>query len=397
LTSRKRPDPCRRQFLRSSLLAGGTILTGFDKILACTPTAVPQKDPFEAGEHVSNLDFVGESRAPLDTLLGSELDGRLYSDLSLLTRENPLPPTEKFYIRTGASTLLENEAGWRIECGGMVEKAGSLAIEELKKNVRPAGLHLMECSGNARATRFGMLSAAEWDGVPFSDLLLELCKPTKKSTRVMVSGFDHYVSSSTSSSLGADWIFTLDQLRGSKAFLGLEMNGKPLTKDHGAPVRLVVPGWYGCTCIKWVNKITLVSDDAPATSQMQEFAARTHQTGVPALARDYRPATIDQAAMPIRVEKWLVGGKIKYRVVGILWGGSVPVKTLEIRFNPEEDYVRVDSFSHTVNDPWSFWSYAWMPKTVGSYMIRLRVTDPAVQTKRLDSGYYVRSVEVTDL
>ena len=206
-----------------------------------------------------------------------------------------------------------------------------------------------------------------------------------------------YASSSTSSSLGADWIFTLDQLRGSKAFLALEMNGKPLTKDHGAPVRSVVPGWYGCTCIKWVNKITLVSDDAPATSQMQEFAARTHQTGVPALARDYRPATIDQAAMPIRVEKWLVGGKIKYRVVGILWGGSVPVKTLEIRFNPEEDYVRVDSFSTPRMIHGSFWSYAWTPKTVGSYMIRLRVTDPAVQTKRLDSGYYVRSVEGTDL
>jgi DMSO/TMAO reductase YedYZ molybdopterin-dependent catalytic subunit len=254
----------------------------------------------------------------------------------------------------------------------------------------------MECSGNARATRFGMLSAADWGGVPLSEIL-ENCKPKAQATRVMVSGFDRYVSSSASSSPGADWVFTLDQLKGSKAFLAVEMNGKPLTRDHGAPVRLVVPGWYGCTCIKWVNKITLVSDEAPATSQMQEFAARTHQTGVPRLARDYRPATIDQAAMPIRIEKWLVSGKIKYRVVGILWGGSVPVKALEVRFNPEEDYTRVDDFSHTANDPWSFWSHAWAPKSSGTYMIRLRVTDPVVETKRLDSGYYVRSVEVTEV
>jgi hypothetical protein len=101
--------------------------------------------------------------------------------------------------------------------------------------------------------------------------------------------------------------------------------------------------------------------------------------------------------MPIRVEKWLVDGKIKYRVAGILWGGSRLVKVLEIRFNPEEDYVRVDNFSQTTNDPWSFWSHAWTPKAVGTYMIRLRVADPVVETKRLDSGYYVRSVEVTEV
>ena len=115
------------------------------------------------------------------------------------------------------------------------------------------------------------------------------------------------------------------------------------------------------------------------------------------MARDYRPAIIDQAAMPIRVEKWLVRGNIKYRVVGILWGGSRLVKALEIRFNPEEDYVPVDDFSQTTNDPWGFWTHAWRPKTVGTYMIRLRVTDPIVETKRLDSGYYVRSVEVKEI
>src|SRR5438876_9630391 len=62
---------------------------------------------------------------------------------------------------------------------------------------------------------------------------------------------------------------------------------------------------------------------------MQEFATRTHQQGVAELAKDYRPAPIDQAVMPIRVEKWLGHGKIKYRVVGILWGGSRLLKALE--------------------------------------------------------------------
>ena len=101
--------------------------------------------------------------------------------------------------------------------------------------------------------------------------------------------------------------------------------------------------------------------------------------------------------MPIRVEKWVVDGKIKYRVIGILWGGSRPVNVLEIRFNPEEDYVPVDSVQQTTNDPWSFWTYAWTPKKTGIYMIRLRVKDPPVPTRRLDKGYYLRSVEITEV
>ena len=69
---------------------------------------------------------------------------------------------------------------------------------------------------------------------------------------------------------------------------------RPLTPDHGAPVRLVVPNWYGCACIKWVTHVEMVPDDEPATTQMREFAARTHQNGVPARARDYQPP-IDRA------------------------------------------------------------------------------------------------------
>ena len=117
------------------------------------------------------------------------------------------------------------------------------------------------------------------------------------------------------------------------------MNGAPLTRDHGFPVRLIVPGWYGCSCIKWVDRIDLVPDDAPATTQMQEFAARTHQDiataagrRTPPLARDFIPAVIDTAAMPVRVEKWIVDGRLAYRITGIIWGGSKPTNALSIRF-----------------------------------------------------------------
>ena len=387
--------PDRREFLRVSLLGSGALLLGFDKLSGFARPQNERDNPFQGGKQLGILEFAGESRAPLDTIIGAGLDARLYSDLSTLNPEQLVTPIEKFYTRTCASELLDGGKPWTIKVGGFVQEPVNLTLGDLEKSAKPLGMHLMECSGNARATRFGLLSVGDWTGVPISDLLATRIKP--RTDRVMVSGFDQYPMKSATSIPGADWIFTLEGLQSAKTFLATEMNGRPLTRDHGAPVRLVAPGWYGCTCIKWVKAITFVDENFLATSQMQEFAARTHQQGIPKLARDYRPATIDQAAMPIRVEKWFVDGRIKYRVVGILWGGSRPVKALEIRFNPEEDYVRVAHFSQTANDPWSFWSHAWTPKTVGTYMIRLRVADPLVETRRLDSGYYVRSVEVTEI
>jgi DMSO/TMAO reductase YedYZ molybdopterin-dependent catalytic subunit len=386
----------RRDLLRGSLLGGGVLLAGFDKVSWPGPTAYPSTRPSPAGKMVGVVEFTGEARVPMDEAFGAELDGRLYTDLSRLTAENRVIPVEQFYIRTRASNLLDSHKPWLVRVAGDVVKPFDLTIEELRQMERPMGLHLMECSGNVRSVHFGMIGVAEWIGVPLSNIL-ERAKPKADAKRVLVSGFDTYTAKSASSVPGAGWIFTPEELKKAGAFLATKMNGTPLTRDHGAPIRLVIPGWYGCTCIKWVDEITFTDDAVAATSQMQEYASRTMQIGMPQLAREYKPATIEQAAMPIRIEKWADDEKISYRVVGILWGGTVPVTKLQIRFNPEEGYVGVDNFQQTTNDPWSLWTHAWTPKQPGTYMIRLRVADPGVVARRLETGYYMRSVEISEL
>ena len=130
---------------------------------------------------------------------------------------------------------------------------------------------------------------------------------------------------------------------------------------------------------------------------MLEYATRTHQNGSPRLANDFLPARIHHAAMPIRVEKWLVGQKLHYRVVGLLWGGTESVQTLGIRFNPEEEYVPVDSLPVPQNTPWTLWSHAWSPAAPGRYTIRLAILRPERHPKRLESGYYARSVGISEI
>jgi DMSO/TMAO reductase YedYZ molybdopterin-dependent catalytic subunit len=388
-------------------LAGGGICFGLDKILLPAPLLAQTRNSFAGGEMLGVVPFAREGRPPMDTPIGEELDGRLYTDLSAITPEQPVPPLEHFYLRTRASALLKDADVQSIEMRGLAGAPVRIGADDLRAKARPMGHHLMECAGNTREGRFGLLSVADWTGIPLTEVLERLPAPNdhkgphENDARILVSGFDSYASQSASSTPGASWIFSRDDIRATGAFVATEMDGQPLTRDHGAPVRLVVPGWYGCSCIKWLTEIRAVPADAAPTSQMQEFAFRTMQQGSPKLARDYQPPTIDQAAMVTHVEKWQVGEKIKYRVAGILWGGTSPVKRLEIRFNPEEDYVPVDEFGQSArpgsNDPWSFWSHSWSPAAGGTYLLRLRVAEPAVRTRRLDMGFYVREVEITEV
>lgn len=328
--------------------------------------------------------------------IGSELDGRLFTDLSTLTPGNPVTSTDNFFIRTRASRLLNTSSPWTIQVTGRVEKAMTISAESLAKKARPMGVHLMECSGNTRSAHFGMMSVAAWDGVPLQEIL-NAAMPNASGLHVLVSGFDRYQEESMTSEPGASWIFTPDDLFSSKAFLATKMNGQPLRADHGAPLRLMVPGCYGCVCIKWVNQIEFVPNDAPATSQMQEYASRTMQTGVPSLARDYRPALADIAAMPTRIEKWRVAGKIRYRVMGLQWGGSTPGQAMGIRFDSSEAFAPVKNIPPSPGSSWCFWSYDWSPPRSGTFTIRLCLNATDTTARRLNSGYYDRSVDISDI
>ena len=337
---------------------------------------------------------MGESERPLEQAFNSGLDGRLYTDLSRLGPMNLVTPSEAFYVRTRYPDLLVPERPWRISVLGLPGAPVDLILDDLLPIAVDQGQQLMECSGNTRSASFGLLSSAEWAGIRLLDAINKFQTPAG-ATRLLVSGFDQYSQPSARSTPGASWIFSFDELERSGAFLATGLNGAPLPADHGAPVRLVVPGWYGCTCIKWVNELRFVGEDEPATSQMREFASRTQQSGTPALARDYLPAEIDLAAMPVRVEKWLVSGEIRYRVVGVQWGGAARTDQLEIRFG-DGSWESI-CMTNVFPAPWALWEHPWRPATTGDYAITLRTTDPSIRTRRLDTGYYLREVAIDQI
>lgn len=377
-------DLARRQFLGASLSAAAYGWLGF-----------PRVGLGAASDLLGVVPFVDEGGSPIGTLIEGSHQGRLVVDLKALSRDKLTTPNDEFFIRTRYPDGLHHEGPWELAVRGLVHEETSLPLANLMDLVEDQGVQLLECSGNSKRREFGLLSSTEWSGVPIQRVI-ERARPVAGATRLLVSGHDEHSDFQSPRSRGASWVYSFDQLAESGAYLATHMNGALLPRDHGQPVRIIMPNWYGCTCIKWVNELRFVDDEEPSTMQMREFAARTHQDGVPMLAREYIPATMDQTGMPIRVEKWKVGSGLSYRVWGLLWGGNRPTDRVRIRFRddlPDEPLVYEQASNHT----WTLWSHEFRPKALGRYTVTLSVDDPAIRTRRLDRGYYARSFDIDEI
>jgi DMSO/TMAO reductase YedYZ molybdopterin-dependent catalytic subunit len=397
--------------------------------LAITPSGMlldtDFPDPFARGLFVGYLSFHSDDedsfRQPFYRNSGGGHDARLCIDVaSLLTPEGRLTPSDQFFIRTEYPDKLRPPSDWKIKVHGEVKQAQQLSLKSLESFVEPKGPVLLECSGNAPLLKFGLLSVADWAGVPL-ERVIKIAQPTAKAKAVLIGGFDDDSNLPdrgppyhTHSWPTCSWVFPIEQLVHFGAFLATRMNGQPLPKNHGAPVRLIIPGWYGCSEVKWVNEIKFVDEQQKATWQMLEFSDRTNQDisrgrqpGFrhpfgPALAKDYRAATIDQAALPVRVEQWNLGGKIVYRIVGITWGGPVRSEKLKIQFTGRKaaspwaplDFCK----AATSNSQYGIWMHTFTPPKKGYYRIHVRLQDTKVNHgRRLQGGEYDRRVFIPEV
>jgi DMSO/TMAO reductase YedYZ molybdopterin-dependent catalytic subunit len=378
-------------------------LTADGKLL---DTAYP--DPFAGGEYLGHLPFLHEAEEVRGLNPGVRLGKghnarRIIDPATLLTPQGRLTPGDEFYIRTEYPDQLRAPLDWTIKIHGEVKQSKDVSLKQLPndRSKRPV---LLECTDNAREMRFGLVSVGEWTGIPIQEII-KLAQPTSKAKAILINGFDEdsrlprkKPPFDTHSWPTCSWIYTFDQLVEAGAFLATELNGAPLPKDQGGPVRLVVPGWYGCAEPKWVDEVKFVDDDQPATLQMQEFASRTFQKlhvdeenprppGMgPAKARDYQPATIDPVALPVRVEAWKLDDKLAYRVIGTTWGGPKRTDKLLIRFvhgnAPKFEPVQFCQTQTSIPE-YGIWCHRWQPKRRGIYWIEMRLGDPKIRTRKM--------------
>lgn len=322
---------------------------------------------FPGPEVLRVLPFLEEQHA-LEVVTGAGLDQRRAIDLA---KRPVLLANDAFYIRTGTPLDLVPD-GWIVDLDGE-----PVAASELAEGAVDQGIALLECSGNSAGLGFGLISAAAWSGVPLIDLLEPDGDPL-----IEVVGYDEHPAPTGNSSPGCSWIFRWSDL--AEAFLATGMNDEPLPEVHGAPVRLIVPGWYGCCNVKWVQSVRIVPEDTLSTAQMREFASRTHQAGIPSLAADFQPARAELSAVVVRVEE-LTGGL--HRFHGFAWGERSGSLTLHVG----DQVIPLDQPLAGPRHTWEVWSVDATIEGTGPQRLRL-TGDPGVPQLRLDGGFYDRSV-----
>jgi DMSO/TMAO reductase YedYZ molybdopterin-dependent catalytic subunit len=408
--------PPRRRFLQVAGSGALALSAGDSWAVRLLAQAVACGDDAR-GELIRTLPLygVGATEVPFGQVLGRGLDARRYTDLSGLTASTLVTPLDDVFLRTTAPPELPAAGAWTVTLQDLEGATlATVPVTQLAADATPQGTHVLECAGNSNPWNFGLMSAATFAGVPLAAVLARAPRPAA-ATGLLVTGYDHAAADTRQSLPGASWILPLGVLSGDRPsaasggigaapsgaapFLATRMNDAPLTRDHGAPVRLAVPGWYGCAWIKWVHTLQWIGADARSTTQMLEFAFRTDQDGIPMRAADYAPPVIDTAAMPVRVEQRRVDGRTEYRIVGVTWGGASPADRLLIRFGSRDtgQPVQVCPAASSSDRAWSLWTHRWRPDEPGYYDITLKAADPAVRTRRLDVSFYIRRVRIDEV
>src|SRR5688572_11027758 len=223
-------DFTRRQVLGTLAAASADTLVEPDEVLARLAAGVPCTGPAElsgaasggAGELLGTLPlFRDRSQAqPFGVKIsGQGLDARLITDLSILEPNKLITPNELAYIRTEIPAAAANHQGpWTLDANGLLAEPVMLKLDDLTKLSKKMGPHLFECSGNGNPSNFGLMSVAEWEGIPLAEVVARL-KPSKDATAVLVSGYDHIGQVSQRSIVGASWVFPLADLDRLGAFL----------------------------------------------------------------------------------------------------------------------------------------------------------------------------------
>jgi DMSO/TMAO reductase YedYZ molybdopterin-dependent catalytic subunit len=250
----------------------------------------------------------------------------------------PITPVGLHYLLIHYDVPLVEASEWRLTLGGAVERPLELTLDELRARVAVELVATMECAGNGRALLeprpisqpwlTEAVGTARWRGVPLAELLEE-ASPTAGAVDVVFAGLDRGVEGDVEQRYERS--LPLGEALEAGAVLAYEMNGAPLPPQHGFPLRLVVPGWYGMTNVKWLAEITVTEE--PFTGYQIASGYRFRQTE----DEDGRPVTLMRPrslmvppGMPEFATRDRIVSPGRVQLEGRAWSGSAPIARVEV-------------------------------------------------------------------
>ena len=301
----------------------------------------------------------------------------------------PVTPVGLHYLLIHYDVPDVEPQSWRLTIRG--ERELELSLDELR--ARPAAEHTvtMECAGNGRA-RFDprpvsqpwlneAIGTARWRGAPLRPLLEEAGVP-EGTLEVLFTGLDRGVEGGEEQAFQR--ALPLEEALRDEVLLAYEMNGAPLPPQHGFPLRLVVPGWYGMTNVKWLERIELV--DEPFAGYQNRQGYRLRQTkedeGVP-LDRMQPRSLVVPPGIPefLTRDRTVPAGAVVLE--GRAWSGVAPVASVEVSVDGGESWAPAEL--EPAGEPWAWrgWTYRWHAEP-GEHVLGSRARDEAGNEQPLE-------------
>lgn len=297
-------------------------------------------------------------------------------DTRTLRRETFVTPADNFYLVQHYGLQQVDPATYRLRVTGLVDKPLELSLDDLKRRRRVEEIVGFECGGNS-PTAFNRLAGnARWAGTSLRDLLRDVgLRP--QATEIVFFGVDKGMETVTHGratqqveqhfgrSLARD-----DAMR-PEVMIVWEMNGAPLPENHGAPVRLVVPGWYGVANVKWMNRIH-VQD----TRYVGRFMGRDYvtlngeQVGDETIWNETSVARIRVKSMVARLTR----AGARYTAMGFAIANALPLRAIEVRVD-DGPWQKAALDSINTRYSWQLFTYQMRDLSSGEHRIVSRATD----------------------
>lgn len=236
---------------------------------------------------------------------------------------------------------------WELRVEGLVENPGTISRAELEEMAGPDFVSTLTCISNEIGGE--LIGTARWTGAPLSQVL-DRFGVRPNAYDVVAEGEDGYTDS-----------FPVERALSPEPHVVWAMNGEPLPRRHGTPVRLIVPGLYGIKNVKWLTRLTLTADDHRGFWQDRGWTES-------AIIKTQSHFDVPQARDVVPAGMLTIGG--------VAFAGDRGISQVEVSFNGGDDWreATIAENPSPAGLSWVVWTMDWTPKT-GTYELAVRATD----------------------
>jgi sulfane dehydrogenase subunit SoxC len=280
-------------------------------------------------------------------------------------------------------------SSFQLVVDGLVDTPLSLDLKAIKSRPQVSSVVTLECAGNGRAQLLPRpvsqpwlveaVGTARWTGTPLAGLLQE-AGIADRAVDVVFTGADHGIERGWEQDYQR--ALPVPEAMSENVMLAYEMNGAPLPPQHGAPLRLIVPGWYGMAHVKWLRRITVVPEKFDGF-QMRAYRLRdsADEPGVP-LTRIEPRALLVPPGFPDFMSRRRVVRSGVVKLEGRAWSGWASISMVQVSLDGGDTWEVADLESALDYHGWAHWTWTWQAEP-GSYLLCARATDASGRTQPL--------------